>query len=429
MTQAAERSGAEAGRIGPITIDRRFARLTGIAIRGFLLTLVTFGIYRFWYITELRRYFWSRTVVDGSPGEYLGRGKELFLGFLVALAILIPVYVAIFVATISVPWLAPFGSILSFAILFVLGQFAIFRGRRYRASRTLWRGIRLGQDGSAVTYCLMATGWACLTLLTLGLAFPFMRASLERYRIDHTLIGSSRMASSARGRSLLLPWLLFYVLVLLPVAATLIAFLFASDFTIPDDLFVPKEGGKPGETEFNPDYDGTPIAMFGAVFLSTLSGAVPLGLLLIPFYRARETRVFMNAASLGPVRLVSTLKARQFYWPYIVYLLSVIGFVILVGLVIGGGALLLHAGGLESGFHWALVIGMVLAYLGGGLLFAVLYVRVITARLWAAVATTTMIVNADGLDAVLASSRRVGSGLNEGLADALDVGGALEVGF
>lgn len=418
-----------AGRVGAITFDTRLAGLTGLAVRGFLLSLVTFGIYRFWYVTDLRRYFWSRTVVDGSPGEYVGRGKELFLGFLVALAVLIPIYVAIFVATLSVPSLAPFGGALSFAILFVLGQFARYRGRRYRASRTLWRGIRLGQDGSAITYALMASGWALLTLATLGLAFPFMRASLERYRINHTLIGSGRMASSARGRSLLLPWLAFYLVVLVPVLAAVLAFFAASDFAIPADLFVAKPGGKPGETVFNSAYAGTPIATYGALLIGTISVSAPLGLLLIPFYRARETRIFMNAASLGPVRLASTLRARQFYWPYIVYMLSIVGFITVVGVVIGAGAVSIQTGGALNGAQWVLMFGLVLAYLGGALFFAVLYVRVITARLWAAVATTTQVENADGLGAILASGRRVGSGLNEGLADALDVGGALEIGF
>ncbi|WP_026597109.1 DUF898 family protein [Methylobacterium sp. 77] len=418
------------GRSGAITFDRRLQGLTGIAVRGFLLTLVTFGIYRFWYISELRRYFWNRTVVDGSPAEYTGTGKELFLGFLVAIAILIPIYVLIFIATISAPSVAAFGSGLSFLVLFVLGKFAVYRGRRYRASRTLWRGIRLGQDGSAITYALMAIGWSLLTLLTLGLAFPFMRASLERYRINHTLIGSSRMESTARGRSLLLPWLTFYVVVLLPIAAAFLAFLSATDFSsIPGDLFVPRQGGKPGEFVFNRVYDHTPILTFGALLINTVSITVPLGVLLIPFYRARETRIFMNAASLGPVRLMSTLKARQFYWPYLVYFLSLVGFVLVLGLVIGGAALLLRTKGMESSLHWAIVLCIMIGYFAFVLLFSVLYVRVITARLWAAVATTTTIENADGLDAILASSRRVGSGLNEGLADALDVGGALEVGF
>jgi hypothetical protein len=45
------------------------------------------------------------------------------------------------------------------------------------------------------------------------------------------------------------------------------------------------------------------------------------------------------------------------------------------------------------------------------------------------VASSTEIENVGALEAVLASRRNPASGLNEGLADALDVGGALEIGF
>ncbi len=75
--------------------------------------------------------------------------------------------------------------------------------------------------------------------------------------------------------------------------------------------------------------------------------------------------------------------------------------------------------------HWAVV----LAYLGGAPLLAVLYVRLVQARLWAAVATSLTVVDPDELAAILASARGAGSGLQEGLADALDVGGALQIGF
>ncbi len=150
------------GRLGPtgtVAFDRSAAGLTGLVVKGFLLSLVTFSIYRFWYITNLRRFFWSRTVVAGSPAEYLGRGKELFLGFLVALAILVPVYLVLFILGFAVPRLEPLVPFLSAVFLFLLGQYAIFRGRRYRASRTRWRGIRLGQDGSAfATWCARACG-------------------------------------------------------------------------------------------------------------------------------------------------------------------------------------------------------------------------------------------------------------------------------
>lgn len=415
-------------RTGQVAFDDRLRGLTGLAVLGFLLSLVTFGIYRFWYMTDLRRFFWSRTVVDGSPAEYTGTGRELFLGFLVALALLIALYVGLFGLTIAVPKLAPYSAIFSFVVLFLLGQFAIYRGRRYRAMRTLWRGIRLGQDGSGLAYAGRAALWWTLTLATLGLAYPFMRASLERYRIGHTRIGASRMASDARGRSLLGPWLLFYASALGPVLAVLLALLAANHFALPTDLMMSKPGGKAGDLILNPAYAGTWIGTLAVALAITAGCCLPLSLLLVPFYRARETRVFMNAARLGEVRLVSTLRARQFYWPYLVYLLSLVGFVVVVGLIAALAGFVARAAG-GDGLAWAAALGGGLLYLGGALAFAVLHVRVVQARLWAAVATTTLITDADGLNRILAASHGPGSGLNEGLADALDVGGALQIGF
>ena len=329
-------SAGGSGQPAEITFDRSLTGLTGIAVKGFLLSLVTFGIYRFWYMTNLRRFFWSRTLVDGSPGEYTGTGKEIFLGFLVALAVLVPVYLGIFAISLLFASLAGAASVLSFVVLFVLGQFAVYRGRRYRAARTLWRGIRLGQDGSGLAYAGMAMGWWLITLLTLGLAFPFMRASLERYRIRHTLIGAGRMESGARGTMVLKNWLLLYVVGLLPTLAMLGALFAANHYALPLDLLVPQPGKK-AEFMLNPVYRGLMVGQL-AIALPFVSGlTIAAAFLLFPYYRARETRAFMNAARLGDVRLISGLRARTFYWPYLVYAGALIGFVIALGLA---GALL-----------------------------------------------------------------------------------------
>ena len=419
------------GPFGPtatVAFDRRAAGLTGLVVKGFLLSLVTFSIYRFWYITNLRRFFWSRTLVAGSPAEYLGRGKELFLGFLVALAILVPVYLVLFVLGFAV-LLAPLVPVLSAVFLFLLGQYAIFRGRRYRASRTRWRGIRLAQDGSALAYMVRASLWWLLTLLTLGLAFPFMRAALERYRIDHTLIGESRLRSSATGRSVLWPWLMFYLLAVLPLLLSGLGFLSAVGFDPPADLFVPDPGGKANSVVLNPKYAGTPLEFYMGLGMAAFGFAILAIAWLTPYYRARETRAFLAATHLGAARLTSRLKARQFYWPYILYFLSVIGFFIAVGLLVAVLLPQLADPKPNPGMQAAILAGGVLFYLGTLLVAAVLYVRVVTLRLWAAVADTTEIENVAALDAILASARTPASGLNEGLADALDVGGALEIGF
>ena len=69
--------------------------------RGALLELITFGFYRFWLTTDIRRYLWSNTEIDGDAMEYTGRGKELLLGFLVAMAVLVPIYLLYFLIGIE----------------------------------------------------------------------------------------------------------------------------------------------------------------------------------------------------------------------------------------------------------------------------------------------------------------------------------------
>ena len=64
----------------------------GLVARGAGLEMITAGFYRFWLTTDIRRHLWSHTVVDGDGAEYTGRGKELLIGFLIAMAILMPIY-------------------------------------------------------------------------------------------------------------------------------------------------------------------------------------------------------------------------------------------------------------------------------------------------------------------------------------------------
>src|SRR6478736_4170471 len=72
-----------------------------LLIRGAGLELVTLGFYRFWLATDMRRHLWSNTHVDGDAAEYTGRARELLIGFLVALAIIVPVYLGYFLVTIE----------------------------------------------------------------------------------------------------------------------------------------------------------------------------------------------------------------------------------------------------------------------------------------------------------------------------------------
>ena len=54
------------------------------------LLAVTLGIYRFWFATDIRRFLWSNTEIAGETLEYSGTATELLIGFLIAIAVLVP---------------------------------------------------------------------------------------------------------------------------------------------------------------------------------------------------------------------------------------------------------------------------------------------------------------------------------------------------
>src|SRR5580658_777358 len=173
-----------------------------LVTRGAILELVTFGFYRFWLATDIRRHLWSHTSIDGDAPEYTGRGRELLIGFLFALAILVPIYLAYFVISIETERYKTFASIPLVLFFYMFGQFAIYRARRYRLTRTVWRGVRFWMDGSGWAYAMRAAGWTLLTILTLGAALPWREAALERYKMRHCHYGDLQGSFEGQGSEL-----------------------------------------------------------------------------------------------------------------------------------------------------------------------------------------------------------------------------------
>ena len=376
-----------------------------LAVNG-ILTLASLGIYRFWARTRLRRFLWRHVRFLGDPLEYLGTPGELLLGFLMVLAVLFPfgaLYGAIGV-------LAPPDAVALrvsleaayYLVLFVLIQIAFYRMWRYRMSRTLWRGVRFWLDGSSWQYLKLASGWTILTLVTLGLAYPWMKADLWRYQVQHTRLGSRAFDFDGDARKLLPAWLC----VLTPVAGAMAAWIGASYMG-----------------------DGVPGPAIRASDPATmLPGALVLiAILVLPFsytvFRVRLTRFMIQGVRFGDAHMISGLRLGP-----ILRSLLLTGIAILA---LTGPALwwleaasrgILKGGGMDIGVVGALAAPLALLTATLILAMPLAIGAILGYDVARQLVTTTSVVNATAFEsAVQSAGRQPAHG--EGLADALDIGG------
>ena len=359
-----------------IAYDGRFGPLARIIVSNALLSLVTLGVYRFWGKTRLRRYLWSHVVIDGERLEYTGRAMELLLGFMVAMVVLLLLGLVGVAINLTVNPETPPGAIIfavsvfaQIVIFMFLIQFAIFRARRYRLSRTQWRGIRGAQSGSAVKYGLRALAWLVANVFTLGLLYPAMRMSLQRYKIDNTWFGSQKLEFSGRARHLFGTWL----------AALLLA--------LPS-----------------------------------------LGISLV-WYRVREFRYWTRGVRLSGLNFQSDLRVGKVIGIVLIYVAAVGVLLAVAGALLGSGLFAVFGGMAGPGPHPVdqgamtafQLVSTVLFYLVFVVFMPVLNVLLLVVPLGRAALTSTGVSGELDLTAVtqseIAPPRR-----GEGFADALDVG-------
>lgn len=367
-------------QIQGIFYDGKAGQLFGMGLKIAFLSLLTVGFYRFWGKTEIRRYLASRISVMGDRFEYTGTGKELLLGFMIALAVLIPLGAASFgldafltgksaVTKIAVP-------ALQYAVIIFLIGYATFRARRYRLSRTVLRGIRFWQTGSNVGYALRMMGYLALTIVTLGIARPVGDMALYRYLMQHTWFGSQ-----------------------------------------------------------NFEFDGRAGPMMGKWILCLLLAPFTLGLSLLWYaaFRMRYIQSQTRYQGMGFSLPITFGNLLRIYAPYA--LLMMVPLVIIFGAVFATIMPTIAQGQpvdpeiwMKENFLLINGVSLVAAFLVFGIIAPVLKLVLLTHRFIRLVAEHLLFTGNVDIPAILQSAaERPNSG--EGLADAFDVGGGLEVGI
>ena len=216
---------AEQGRA--IQFTGNWREYLPIAVTNVLLMIVTLGIYRFWATARQRRYLWSRTHVIDDSLEWSGTGKEMFLGFLVVVLVLMPFFLFI---QFLFPALVARGmeleaavalAVFWFTILYLTGV-ARFRALRYRLSRTWWHGIRGGSDEPGWNYGGEYFGVYLLCMFTLFIPFPWATTKLWNARWNQMSFGPSQFQAKLTTDGLIKRWALLY---LFPVVAIVVGFM------------------------------------------------------------------------------------------------------------------------------------------------------------------------------------------------------------
>ena len=393
-----------------------------LLVRGAVLLAVTLGIYRFWFATDVRRFLWSNTEIGGESLEYSGTAFELLLGFLIAVAILVPLYAGFFLAALDLGLVGRLSGLLAFATLFVLGQYAIYRARRYRLTRTIYRGLRFHQKGSAWGYAFRAVAWWVLTIVTLGLAYPFQLASLERYKMGRTFYGDLPGHFAGSGWGLFLRGFPMWFLVMAPIALAVIALVEGVQWTTLVNAL--EQGGDEAMARI----EGSNPAL-GAVIVFVMlmfAASIAIAALLYPALQTVILRWWSSGLRFGTIAIGSQLKMRHVYGAYMRFLwwalLFSLGLAVLaVPALMAVGSLAGHDHTSTAGEIAATVIligGYVIAVLG----FSTIYRATVLLSLWQLGMESLQLSGLDALETVKASGLP-SSALGEGLADALHVGG------
>jgi uncharacterized membrane protein YjgN (DUF898 family) len=193
-----------------------------IWLKNLFYRIITLNFYYPWAKTARIQYQFSRIEFAGSPLEFHGTANQMLKGYLINFCIIL----AIFGSSIAFVWgLKPPGRytteiisfilnkgyFLCFIIIHLLLPTAIHYTFKYRMSQASWRGIRFGYDGEHEELFWEAIYGAALTLITLGIGYPWLTVRIQRYVINHMRIAQMACGFLGRGRQLFILQIRFYL--------------------------------------------------------------------------------------------------------------------------------------------------------------------------------------------------------------------------
>lgn len=292
--------------------------LAGLGLFNFALTLITLGVYSFWGRTEVRKRLWNMVRINGEPLEYTGTGKELFLGFIVVfLVVLLPLILAAVGAQILLgPVIGLLVTLSAYIIIGYLFGVGIYRARRYRLSRTRWRGIRGTLVGSDWGYAWGYFWTGLLSGFTGGWMHPWRTNYLYRRMTNEMRFGDRPFSYDGKAGPLYPPFALAWVggiIAYLGIFGGIFGYMYARGM-----MPLPREDGSMAEPVPPGIVDN--IAMMAIVVAMVLLFSLFAG-----WYFARVQNVLSRGTTYEGLRFSASVKGPGMIWMFISnYLLTLL---------------------------------------------------------------------------------------------------------
>lgn len=194
-----------AARTEAVTFHGSPDTLFRIYFMNLILTVITFGFYRFWGEVQLRRYLFNQTEFNGDRFAYHGTAGELFFGSLkVGFFFLLPLRILTELNQLPDLSLVSHGLMSLAAMLFsvLFRAVAIVGARRYRLSRTSWRGIRFSFHGRTTTFIRQYVIDLFLTVVTFGLYYPIFTMRKQQFLVPFSYFGNQAFEFTGQARDL-----------------------------------------------------------------------------------------------------------------------------------------------------------------------------------------------------------------------------------
>jgi uncharacterized membrane protein YjgN (DUF898 family) len=322
-----------------------------IWIVNIILTILTLSLYHPWAKVRNARYFYANSKLEDRNFEYHATGKQLFIGYLITLVLVI--------AYVILQQVSPIGSFVAIGVLFIAFPWIIWRSMKFNMRITSFSNVRFGfvggLGGSYFNYMflpalilialyllplamglvaksmlgssikLATAGTLVVTIVSWGLAvyiYGLMKKKNAKYMLNSSRYGQGKFFTDVQTAPFVIILLKTIGLFILAVAIMLlVAALGALSTGLGSDLM-----------QLVPNLDD-PQAMeetFGNPMVIALIALLYIGFIFIAIavfsysYARQRKYIYENTKLDGVIAFASSLGARKIAWVSVTNMLLVI---------------------------------------------------------------------------------------------------------